>query len=497
MAFPLPIELGADRPIGDWTYNGVPMNGSQEPSPSTRAIRRSPSPKKTWLPSIILLVMVTVSSQTHAQTTIEIDRFGAGNAFRPGGPVAIRVVVTSDQDEAVPGLLQWEIPNPDGDIATNLRRIAVPARGGTATTWLIGELPSTANPMDLGMEPWFIRLFEYRDGRRVEEIATTRIDPMLTQARAVEQKESMTLVMGPNPGGLGGYGPLAGGERPGVNEEMVTIPDIEPGDLPDSWIGLAPYELIVWAANEPKFSPSIIGNKPSTERALRDWVERGGHLVIMLPASGDPWRLGRDETVFGDLLADLQPIRNPDYPLREALPALSDRGGLQKPNASITLHHFDPETLAAPWRPLAGFRPYAEPFDESAVEIPTATPPAGRRLLIDKARAEWPPPPPPIIHAVRRDVGHGTLDVVGIDACDPDLRIQQPSLLPKAWVFWNPILGRSDFTASGDVFRALDKDRLLARTNPDFLGRQLVPPAISISGAAAGGVLVALVVFVA
>ena len=61
-----------------------------------------------------------------------------------------------------------------------------------------------------------------------------------------------------------------------------------------------------------------------------------------------------------------------------------------------------------------------------------------------------------MIHAVRRDVGHGTLDVVGIDASDPDLRLQQVSLLPKAWVFWNPILGRSGFTTSGDVYRAIE-----------------------------------------
>ncbi|MCP4836216.1 MAG: hypothetical protein GY895_15790 [Phycisphaera sp.] len=446
--------------------------------------------------AFLALAFLAFVTSVEAQTTIQIDRFGAGNAYRPGGPAAIRVIVTSDLDEAVPGILQWEVRNRDGDVAANLRRIAVPARGGTNTTWLLGDLPSSANPSSLGQEPWFIRLFEYRDGDRVRELASTRIDPNLTQARAVLQQNAMSLTIGPNPAGLGGYAPLPPkGNRPGLNEEMVSISGVEPGDLPDSWVGLDSYDLIVWAANEPRFSPSIIGNKPSTEKALREWMERGGHLVILLPSSGDPWRIGRDETVFGDLLLGLEPTREADYPLFQALPALSDREGLQNPDATITLHHFDPGTLKEPWRPLAGFRPYAPAFDESSVVIPERTPLAGRRLLIDKAKSEWPPAPAPLIHAVRRDVGHGTLDVVGIDASDPDLRIQQSQLLPKAWVFWNPILGRSSFTGSGELFRALEEDNKLARSNADFLGRGLVPPVIAISAAAASGVLVALVLF--
>ena len=475
------------------------MIGLHDPSRSPENRDETRVSRVSWLLSRLLgslmVVLVATGTPAQAQTTIEMDFFGVGNAFRPGGPVAIRVVVTSDQEEAVPGLIQWEVPNPDGDIATNVRRIAIPARGGRTTTWLIGDLSSTASPMDLGQEPWFIRLFEYRDGRRTKEIAATRIDPTLTQSKPVQQRESMTLVLGANPGGLDGYGPLPGGERPGLNEEMVTVFGVEPGDLPDSWLGLAPYDVIVWAANAPKFSPSIIANKPSTERALREWVERGGHLVILLPASGDPWRIGRDETVFGDLLSDLNPIRKSDYPVAEALPALSDEASLLKPEATMTLHHFDPDTLASPWRPLAGFRPYAPPFDEADVEIPEGTPDAGRQVLIDNAEAAWPYPAPPIIHAVRRDVGHGTLDVVGIDACDPDLRIQQSSLLPKAWVFWNPLLGRSSFTTSGEVFRDLEKDNRLARSNSNFLGRSLVSPLIAISAAAASGILVALVLF--
>ena len=257
------------------------------------------------------LAAILLDSSVSAQTVIEIDRFGAGNAYRPGGPVAVRVIITSDQDEPVPGLIQWETSNPDGDIAANIRRIAVPGRGGVATTWVIADLPSRSDATAVTIEPWIFRLYEYRDGRRIREIASARIDPSLTKPRAAQQTEELAMVIGPNTAGLDGYGPIAGfNHRPGLNEQMVVVPNVSPGDLPDEWAGLAQYGLIVWAANDPTFYPSIIGNKPSIENALRRWIERGGHLVILLPGGSDPWRLGRNEMAFGDLLGELRRRRS-------------------------------------------------------------------------------------------------------------------------------------------------------------------------------------------
>ena len=473
------------------------MSGTEQPSrfPGLRT-----SPRRLRIASAIvvaLALVLLVPTTAEAQTTIDMDRFGFGNAFRPGGPVAMRLVVRSDLDEAVPGLIQWEIPNPDGDVTTNTRRVEIPGRGGEISTWLIGDLPSAANPADVAREPWLVRVFEYRDGARVREIASARVDPTSAQAKAVSQDEDLVVVIGPNPAGLDGYGPLAGGPRPGLNEMTVTIDGVEPGDIPDHWAGLEACSTIVWAANDPRYSPSLIRNKPSTRRALRDWLRRGGHLVILLPASGDPWQIGEDRNVLGDLLSDLAPERETDYPLSQALPALSDTPDLRRPDASITLRRFDPETLGPNWRPLAGFRPYAPAFDASRVPIPEGTSDAGRRVLVDQARAAWPPPPAPVVHAVRRDVDHGTLDVIGIDVSDPDLRVQQASLLPKAWIFWNPILGRSPFTVNGEAVRQLKEDRRLQQTAIDAIDSNLVSPFIALTGAAASGVGIGLLLFAA
>ncbi len=280
----------------------------------------------------ILAALLAMADAAVAQTSISIDHFGAGNAFRPGGTTALRVRIQSDLDQPVPGIVQWETINGDGDTVVNSRRLAIPARGGQAVTWLVAELPSRSAAADLLRTIWTFRLFEFEDGVRTREIAVARIDAASARniPRPVEQTQGLAMVIGRNNAGLGGFDRVRGfPTRPGVNEETIVVANVEPAELPDAAAGLSPYEVIVWAANEQRFLPSSIDNKPSIEAALRTWLERGGHLVILLPATSDPWRLGRNETVFGELLDGLVAIREDGVPLQDLLPALSDRASLR------------------------------------------------------------------------------------------------------------------------------------------------------------------------
>ncbi len=446
---------------------------------------------------VLLLMVLCLAGRVSGQTTVTFDTFGLGNAYRPGGPVAVRVVVTSDLDAPVPGLVEWEIPNPDGDRQINQRSIEIPGRGGTATTWLIGDLPSRIDPLDVAAEPWIVRVFEYRDGRRIEEIATARLAPSVCGSRPIEQSKGIAVVIGPNEAGLGGYTPIPGRDgRPGLNELLEVVSKVEPPDLPDVWPGLEQADLIVWTADDPRFQPGNLGTRLTVEGAIRSWLERGGHLVIALPRSGDPWRLQRGDGVLDDLLAGVTPITDSNYPLHQALPALSDRPGLRDPDRTITLHRFDPAALPAAWRPLAGFEPAAPPFDPTTVPIPEGTPPNVAEALIESAMRSR-PRPEPVIHAIRRNVGQGTLDVIGIDPSDPDIRVQQPQGLPSTWVFWNPILGRRTFTPAASVVDALAERRELVQVGQaSVLGsRRLISSRIGQRGSANGGVLMAMVLF--
>ncbi len=462
---------------------------------------RSAAPTPSRSPGGILvaalLLMLLTGGRSAAQTMVTFETFGLGNAYRPGGPVAARVLVTSDLDEPVPGLVEWEIPNPDGDRQINQRPIEIPARGGTASAWLIGDLPSRIDPLAVANEPWTVRVFEYRDGERIAEIATARLDPSVCAARPVPQADGLAIVIGPNDAGLGGYAAIPGRDgRPGLNELLTVVPNVEPRDLPDVWAGFDQADLIVWTADDPRFQPGTLGTRLTIEGALRSWLERGGHLVIALPRSGDPWRLERGDGVLNDLLEGVSPITESTWPLAQALPALSDRPGLRDPDRTITLHRFDPATLPPAWRPLAGFRPAAPPFDRSSVSIPEGTPPAVAAQLIASAEAAV-AAPAPVIHAIRRDVGQGTLDLVGIDPSDPDIRVQQPQGLPATWVFWNPLLGRRTFTPSASIVDDLAARRELVQSSQStVLGSQrMISEEIGLRGSANGGRLLAIAIF--
>ncbi len=463
---------------------------------SPGAILRKRSAISRWI-GVCLLTLAILCERGLGQTSVTFDTFGLGNCFRPGGPVAARVLITSDLDAPMPGLVEWEIPNPDGDRQINQRTIEIPARGGTATTWLLGDLPSRIDPLSIADEPWTIRVFEYRDGRRVEEIASARLDPSVCASRPIPQSEGLAIVIGPNEAGLTGYTTLPGRDtRPGLNELLNVVTNVEPRDLPDLWSGFEQADFILWTADDPRFQPGTLGTRLTVEGALRSWLDRGGHLVIALPRTGDPWRLERGDGVLDDLLRGVTPITESDYPLAEALPALADRPELRDPDRRITLHRFDPATLPPAWRPLAGFQPAPPPFDPDTVDIPPGTPREVAARLIDSAKASV-PKPPPVIHAIRRDVGQGTLDIIGIDPSDPDLRVQQPQGLPATWVFWNPILGRRTFTPTGSVVDALATARQLAGTSQatQLGASRLVEDMIGQQSSASGGLLLGIALF--
>ena len=86
---------------------------------------RRPTSDRQCLMLLLFAAMLAIAGGASAQTTMSIDQFGAGNAFRPGGSTAVRIRIQSDLDEPVPGIVQWETVNGDGDTVVNSRRWVV------------------------------------------------------------------------------------------------------------------------------------------------------------------------------------------------------------------------------------------------------------------------------------------------------------------------------------------------------------------------------------
>ncbi len=71
------------------------------------------------------------------------------------------------------------------------------------------------------------------------------------------------------------------------HEACQLLQNIRPSRLPDRWYGLSVLQALVWTPQgDDPGSPAIT---PSTHRAIQHWVQRGGHLVVVLGIVGDGW----------------------------------------------------------------------------------------------------------------------------------------------------------------------------------------------------------------
>ena len=431
--------------------------------------------------SLLFILTILTPGLSHAQTILEIEEFGVGNVFRPGETIGVRMRITGDVDETTTGVLQWEIENADGDIAEFSRAVSIPARGGQTVVWLYGKLPPTSTAANMLDRDWGFRLFETDEGSRVQEIANARISPSmaLTAPRPIEMNQDQILVIGPNSAGLSGYDSIAGMPgNPALNEVTITSVGVRPNQLPDSWQGLSPFSTVVWGgANDATYSPGELDGRRNVENALREWISRGGHLVIILPSNGDPWRLGRNETGLGDILDGLEPEVINGISLASLLPAVSVKPGLRVADKTISVTTFDPEKLPPEWMAQLAITPREVP-SEFAQNLPKSL---------------------PMVWGIRRHLDLGAIDVVGIDVTDRDLQIQQSPRLPDTATFWRPILGRRATAPDGTTINSLIKEKKVVSTSSvqvNSLGSGLlITTQIGLGGAAAQGILSAMLLF--
>ncbi|MEM6393394.1 MAG: hypothetical protein AAF797_11525 [Planctomycetota bacterium] len=81
------------------------------------------------------------------------------------------------------------------------------------------------------------------------------------------------------------------------HEDLRIVRGLTLGDLPDRWYGMSAVETLVWLGQDGG-TPAGTGMSTGTRNALREWVYRGGHLVVVLPLAGEPW----SASPLGDLM---------------------------------------------------------------------------------------------------------------------------------------------------------------------------------------------------
>ncbi|MEY5031925.1 MAG: hypothetical protein RL354_956 [Planctomycetota bacterium] len=433
-------------------------------------------PLRRALASLALLLPGVLGSVAAAQSVdVELLHLGVGDVVRGGGPIAAQLQFRSSLDRPAEIEAVWELPNADLDVVEHARRFVLNP-GQAQRRWLYGVLPPDGEGALQGAV-YDLRLYEIEGGERVRDLGTVKLGAAVASnpPRPMGLADDALLVVGARSVGLDIFAQAGpSGAIPSMNGGTVIANVRDPDALPDRWEGLAVFDAIVWA--DGSIAPSRLSEESS--RAIEQWVERGGNLVIVLPSAGDPWAIGVDgRHRMSSLLPSVAPERIDDVPLREILPMLSLSETLRDASVKTRLAVFDPAALDRGWRPFVA-TPAPKAIDGSVQ--PDAGPFDGK------------------VVGVRRQFGFGHMTLVGVDIEELSSRALQVPTLPQGDVFWNRVLGRRADTPSGGEYTALAESTRLVTSggvSAEIGENKLVSETIGLAGQAAIGVLAATAVF--
>ncbi len=403
----------------------------------------------------------TTSTRSAGEVLIEVDRFGAGNQARPGDWCGLLLRLTDTAASQRELLVRVHTVDADGD--QPLYQTGLTSNPGLAQpVWLYARLPFTGN-VDSGEVAVTVHeaveagdlgeagAVGYRAGRM---LASATVTPKA--GSVVPPTVGMIGVVGPRPLGLQQYGDRVGPSSPWhplANESTQIVTGLTPEDLPDRWMGLAGFDAVVWADGDPA---KVRGDRA---RALRDYVTRGGHLVIILPAVGQTWTNASSNELI-DIMPSVSVASRERVAFESFRPLLTSWNSPSFPStATVQQFTWRPDSLA------------------SEASCVLAGPDGGCVVT-------------------RREVGAGCVTLVGLD-------LNQTALsqfrMIDAEVFWHRVLGRRGTLIEPQAEQDADGSSPV-RVVPGASRRvvaydAMIDSSIGKSGSSATGVLVGFVVF--
>lgn len=393
------------------------------------------------------------------EVRMDVTRLGPGGAAREGSWTGMRIEVTdrglAPQRDIV---LRARIQDPDGD-EVHFDRVVTSNANLPQAFWLYAMMPNAvrADSVDIlayeAIETPGDSQFGFRAGRLIGRTEVS-LQRMLPANRGV------IGVVGPVRFGLDDYGPTGSfsGFLPLGHEITVVASGLEVADLPDRWHGLAAFDVIVWGSTRERTDPGTLS--PDKAQAVREWIERGGHLVIVLPSIGQEWF-----SEAGNPLASLLPrVETPE-----------SRQGVDL-NAYRAMLTFEREVALPTDAIVRTFRAAEGAAAHDA--MPILAGPDGEAVV------------------VRRLIGGGAVTLIGFDLGVASLRNLG---LPRAEVFWHRVLGRRGELASAEEIATSQNigatARMESRTSVPF--DVDIADQIAMTGTAAFGVGLGVLVFVA
>lgn len=396
-----------------------------------------------------------VESRFAGEVLVELERFGVGNVARLGDWAAIRVRIKDMGTKQRNVLLRLADVDSDGDFPQQQREVATNP-GGWQGVWLYTRLsfqdPSrrtllvTVHVAEPAGDTSLPHEQQVAPGRLLGRL---ELEPR--QSSVLFESVGMYGVVGPPALGLRQYSLRPqGSSQPFAlrgHELMEVVTGLTPAELPDRWQGLMNFDVLVWTQGE------ISELRAERARAVQDWVQRGGHLVVVLPPVGQGWTNPASNELH-DIMPSVIVTRRESVDLLAYRPLITARTDGPFPKTGV-VHEF--ERL-----------PQAAASDASIV----LNGPNEKCIV------------------VRRLVGAGAVTLIGLDL--NQTAFAQFEMI-DADIFWHRILGRrGDFSpdsrGQNTGFMGMG-ERGIFKVDEDIGG------AISVAGRSAGAVLAAFALF--
>lgn len=373
---------------------------------------------------VALLVALLPGGRSVAQTaqiqtdelTLRVVQFGISNYHRAGGvvPVQVEIIHRPMDQQATDLIIRVAVPDADGDTAQYERSVvANPNRA--QRFWLYPFIPSRRGGEEIRIAVF--RAEKDREGQPT--IAGNAVGQMLRYTPAVGAGnrvplwEGMIGSVGPNPAGLTQYNTDRINDRGSLfyesgHEMTFVVGGLSSAQIPDRWYGLGAFESLVWSGTDTAARPDRLTQ--SQAQAVREWVHRGGHLVVVLPSLGQAW------------------INTAENPLGDIMP-------------EVGIRRVESEDLER-YRSLLTNQPRPDRFDSTAPRLPgngvvNLLPPVQDAGPMSAMPIMLGPDGDPVV--VRRLVGAGAVTVIGIDLASSTIA---SSLIVEADRFWHTILGK-------------------------------------------------------
>lgn len=347
---------------------------------------------------------------------MKVVRVGPGGQTRAGDWGGVLIEFRDSALQARDILLRLTGHDRDGD-PPGYDRVVVGDPERARTAWLYGVLPDPSVSSRLTVTAHEAIEATGGDGKLGYRAGRILGRTWIETTRLVPPESGLLGVLGTRDLGLRQYGVSlkSGGIRclPLGHEHTEVVTGLTSDDLPDRWQGLLPYEVIVWGRG---VDPTAVG--PERARALSEWVDRGGHLVVVLPAIGQEWTVSSRNPISA-LLPSMRIDRRENVSLEPYRPLLTLDQTAPLPGDSV-VHVFSPAPGAVPLEAM-----------------PVLVGPDGGCI------------------AMRRVVGVGMVTVVGLDLAASSLRSAGTL---DAEAFWHRVLGRRHSLETYEEVRARDED---------------------------------------